>query len=611
MYAKLEVEAGRKKSARLQKLRFLLRQELQWKRTGGTGGGDGAGIVTPNMAVAAESPPRRKAPGDARILFALTEQGSHDNVCCQNFTAYFLPKELLMASRNQRRNHNKHANENVEILEKKRKSNPVMWVISIVILVVIIVTFIGAPLASNNSSSGNMVFGSYDGEEIVYYDGSFFSDQVNSIADNYRDQMTDANAYFIQFQVWRSAFDNTVYRTAAIKELKNSGVIVSSNSVDEAIVLYGPYMENGEFSENLYAQSSNTEKKYIRDRFEEDLYYSRFASDINSNPINLNEEKFLQEIASVEKTFRYTAFPFSSFPDDKVAEYGSENADLFRSIVLSKITVKSSEKDAEQIYEKLQDAPGMFTELAKTQSSDPYADKGGEMGSRYYYEMKNIINNDEALDEVFSLSTGEMSRIIEDDGSWVIYRCDKSPEYADMTLASDIAVVKDYMELYAKGVIEDYLVEEAENFAEFARSEGFTEAAADSALNVHNTNAFPIIYGNPSVYYYNQNIPVYTQPSVADDDSLNGASSNEYFLKTIDNLAMDEISEALILNDNVVIMQLVDSSEKSTDELQSVGGLISYAAQNWLGSQFEEFIYQSDKFEDNFAEVFSQIFSLN
>ena len=35
---------------------------------------------------------------------------------------------------------------------------------------------------------------------------------------------------------------------------------------------------------------------------------------------------------------------------------------------------------------------------------------------------------------------------------------DKAPVFADMDKDSDIAVVKSYMELYAKGEIEDYLV---------------------------------------------------------------------------------------------------------------------------------------------------------
>ena len=455
------------------------------------------------------------------------------------------------------------------------------------------------------------MFGSYDGEDITYYEGSYFADQVYSIAENYRDQMNDTNAYFIQYQVWRSAFENAAYRIAAIKELKNSGVIVSSGAVDEAIVLYGPYMENGEFSENLYAQSSNTEKKFVRNRFREDLYYSKFATDLNSNPINHNEEEFFKSLASTQKKFRYAAFPFSSFPIEKVAEYGSDNAELFRTIVVSKITINSSARDAEQIYTRLQEAPGMFTELAKTQSSDPYADKGGEMGSRYYYELKNIINNEEALDELFSLQTGGISNVIEDDGSWVIYRCDRTPEYADMSLDSDLEVVKDYMELYAKGVIEDYLLEEANNFAEFAGNNGFIQAAADSALQVHETNYFPIIYGTPSVYYYNQNIPIYTQPEVEGDSSLSGISNNEYFLKTINNLDSDGISEALILNDNIIVMQFIDELEVDGEELQSIPSLVGYAAQNWIGTQFQQIVFESEKFEDNFAQVFSRIFAAN
>ena len=53
--------------------------------------------------------------------------------------------------------------------------------------------------------------------------------------------LNSSNAYFIQFQVWRTAYDNAVYRAAAIKEAKNSGVRISGNAVDEAIVQYGPY----------------------------------------------------------------------------------------------------------------------------------------------------------------------------------------------------------------------------------------------------------------------------------------------------------------------------------------------------------------------------------
>ncbi len=515
-----------------------------------------------------------------------------------------------MASRNQRRKNGKIANENVEILEKKKRNNPIMWVISVIILIVIVVTFIGAPLTSGGASRGSIVFGSYDGEDITYYEGSFFSDQVAGIAEQYRDSMNDSNAMFIQYQVWRAAFDNTVFRTASIKEMKNSGALVSSGAVDENIVLYGPYMENGEFSENLYAQSSNTEKKYIRQRFEEDLYYSRFVSDLNSTKMSNNESDFFKDLAIAEKKYRFVTFPYTSFPEDKIAEYGSKNADLFRSIVISRITINSDKKAAEQIMTKLEENPAMFTELAKTQSSDPYADKGGEMGKRYYYELKNVLNNEDVLDKIFNLKKGEISGIIESDENWVIYRCDKTPEYADLSLSSELNNVKNYMERYEKGVIEDYLVEMADNFVEFAASEGFTMAAQDSSLTVHESDFFPIIYGNPSVSYYGQDFPIYTQPS-SDNTILSSASNNEFFLKSINNLGLNDISGALILDDNVLVMQLIEEKQKGSEELNSIPELVGFAAQNWLNSQYQKDILESDKFKDNFSEVFSRLFVSN
>jgi hypothetical protein len=517
-----------------------------------------------------------------------------------------------MASRNQRRSNHKISSENVEAAVKRKSGSPFMWVASLIILVVIIVTFVGAPVAGKIGSKGNLVFGSYDGEEIVYTDDSFFSDQVNSIADEYRDQINDANSKFIQYQVWRTAFDNTVFRTAVIKELKNSGVHISSMAVDKAIVMYGPYMENGEFSENLYAQTSNLQKKSTREKYNKELYYNQYLQDINSYPVNNNEEKFFQDLASTEKKFRYAAFPFSTFPSDNIASFGSNNADLFRKILISKITINSDKKDAQQILLKLESDPGLFTELAKTQSSDPYADKGGEMGSRYYHELKSLINNEEALDEIFALNTSEISSIIEDDGSWVIYRCDRTPEYSDMTVDADLQKVKEYMERFEKGLIEDYLVQEAVKFAEFAGSEGFIPAASDSEVTVHDTISAPVVYGNPSVYYYGQSIPVYTQISAADDDtSLSGANTNEFFLKTINKLSVDGISEPIILNDNVIVMQLIETADRNIDELSSTGPLISYAAQSWQGTQLKEFIFQSDKFEDNFGKVFARVFVSN
>ena len=514
-----------------------------------------------------------------------------------------------MASRFQRRNKKKLSVENVEAAEKRKTSHPVMWVISIAILVVIVVTFIGAPLAGNTQSGGRLVFGSYDGTDLEYYEGSYFADQVFQINEEYKDTITDQNSQFIMYQIWRSAFENAMFRLAVITEIKNSGVVISSKAVDRAIVNYGPYMENGEFSENLYAQSSNIEKKYTRKKFEDDLYFGQYLNDINTNTINLNEAEFFKDIASTEKKFRYIYLPFSDYPDSELTAYAEENSGLFREISVSKITINSDIKDAEAVLSKLETDPGLFSELAKTQSADPYADKGGEMGTRYYYELKNLIDDNEALDSIFALGEGQISGIIEDVGTWAIYRCDREPVTLDLETETGKDIVRDYMQRYEKGIIEDYLIARAETFTGNARSTDFYSAGSKAGYDIYETNYFPVIYGNPNVTYYQQNIPVYTQPSSADpDNALSGAAMNEFFLKSLNRLAEGEVSDPLILNNFVVVAELTDEMKKDPEELTAVTSLISYAGQMWQGNHLRDIIFESPRLEDNFSEVFARLF---
>ena len=488
-----------------------------------------------------------------------------------------------------------------------------MWVGSIIVLVVIVVMFVGAPVAGKiGSGSSRMVFGSYDGDDLEFYEGSFFADQVYSIAENYRDSMNDQNSQFIQFQVWRSAFDNAIQRLAVIKEMKNSGVVISGKAIDKAIVNYGPYMENGEFSENLYSQSSNIEKKATRKRFEEDLYFSQFMNDINSVVFSEKENEFFSEMAATEKNYKFVYFPFSAYPDMEVEKYADDNSTLFRKISLSKITVNTDIKDAEQILSKLEIEPGIFSELAKTQSSDPYADKGGEMGSSYYYELKNLIDSEEDLNAIFSLKEGEISGIIENNETWAIYRCDKAAEDAGLSASEELSVVRKYMERYEKGIIEDYLVAQAESFTGSARTDSFENAGVNADKDIYETGYFPIVYGNPSFYYYQQNIPIFKQiSSTAPDNVLSGVSNNEYFLKSINKLEKNEISEPLILNDNILVLQLTDVKDTDPAVNESLGGMVSYAGQTWRTEQLREIVFSSDKLEDNFTSAFSKIFLSN
>ena len=515
-----------------------------------------------------------------------------------------------MASREQRRRSKNFSAEKVRLTEKKKSTNPAMWVISVLILVVIVVTFIGAPLMGGGSSGNSLIFGSYDGDKITYYQGSYFYDQVISIADEYSDSMTEDNAFFIQYQVWHSAFEKALVRKAAISICKKDGFLFSENAVDEVIVLYGPYMENGEFSDNLYSQATNTEKANVRKRFKEDLYYSRFLSDLRLNRLNDREVEFVEGLGKTEKKFNYVLFPFSDFPDDRLIEYATENSRLFESIKLSSITIDTDKGDAEIILSKLSESPDLFSELAKTQSSDPYAEKGGEIGERSYYDMKNLITDEDFLDGLFGLQAGEISGILDNEDSWVIYKCNVASKKLDLAESASLNVVRDYMMSYARGTIEDYFTKQADVFTEQVEKTGFSEAALDNGHKVYETNYFPIVYGNMSFNYYDQSFPIYTRLSPSDPDkSLSSIVSNEYALKQLAKLEMGDVSEAIVLSDSIAVLQLDDETDKDDEDLEIIGNYISYTVPEWTNAQFESIVLESDKVEDNFSNAFSKIFA--
>ncbi len=517
-----------------------------------------------------------------------------------------------MASREQKRRSRHLSSEKIDMAEKKKTNHPVMWIVSLLTLVVIIVAFVGAPIAGKISSGNTAVFGSYDGQAIIYYDGSYFADQIASIADNYSDAITDANSQFIQYQVWRTAFDNTVIRTAMIVDAQNSGLNVSGNAVDKAIVSYGPFMENGEFSENLYSQSSNIEKKNVRSRLKEELIFNEYLTDIYSINGSEAEADFLKDIAASSKSFNYVVYNFSDFPLEKAAEYAESNSNLFENATLSKITINTDRKDAEQVLEKLNANPEMFSELAKTQSSDPYADKGGEIGETYYYELKNLISDADAVDAIFSLPMNGISDIVENETTWVIYQVTSEIENLDTSNESSLEKVKTYMSQFEKGIIEDYFTDLAQEFIDIASTSGFENAGILKNTAVHETNYAPLVYGNPSVSYYGQNIPVYTQLADTDGNTfLSNASFNEYFLKSINKLENDDVSEPLILNNQIIVMQLKDIKEVENNELESIPSMVAYSAQTWQSERERDIVFASDKFEDNFTEVFTRIFVSN
>ena len=480
-------------------------------------------------------------------------------------------------------------------VDKKIKQHPILYIFSAIILVIIVVTFIGAPIAGNFSSGKRIVFGEYDGEKIEYYPGNYLSNQKDMLAQN-MDNSNNNNFQLQAYQIWRGAFERTILHVALLKEVIDSGFIASDDKIDTAIVKYGPYTVNGEFITERYNSTSNMEKKQNRKYIEETVIKEQYINDFfYGKKISTAEKDFIKDMASVEKSFNIVKLPFSDYPEAEVQKYASNNSDLFRSMNLNKITILSGKKDAEKVYSIVKENPDSFADNAKNHSKDSFADNGGEMGNVFFYSLKTELKNPADADDVFKLSNGSISSLMETNNGWVFY---KSGSTVNTETGTD--TVKEYMLKYELGKIEDYFTAKAKSLK---ISENLISAALDEDYEVIKTESFPINYGNTMFFK-----PVKVQDK---GNSLNNLAYNDDFLQTAFALKEGEVSEPVIVNNAVLVISLNSVTEPEESMRDLLDSYYPYIVQQINDSSLSSFYISSDKVSDNFNETFSKYFLSN
>ncbi len=484
--------------------------------------------------------------------------------------------------------------------EKKHGINhPLIYTFTVVILVVIVVTFVGAPVVSKMGGPSKIVFGKYKDKAIEYAPGNYFSRQKDQLAEQIRATgAKDNNIEMQAYQVWRGAFDRTVFHTAIILRAEESGIHVSESKIDEALVRYPAYLEDGEFSEKRYRQTPNSEKFTIRNMTRDGLIFDRYLQDIVDVRSSTKELRFMKSMASPERKFKFVSFSFAQFPDDQVAAYAKANAEKFRRMRLSIITVASGKSDAEKIHRQIVDKTGSFEDLAKAHSKDLFAEKGGDMGSQYFYEMDSVVKNQDDIKRIFALKNGEISQLIEGINGWVTFRCDAAAQEANLADSDTLKSIRTYMSSFERGKIEDYVLEKAKKFRDEVKDGNIDSAAALKGVKVQETGFFPVNYGNS----------VFLKPVTQSNDALGSASFREVFFSIAFGLKQNEISEPIVLRDNVVLLKLV--AEQNADE-KNLGYLDAYypmIMQQFLEENLQNYAMNAKYLKDDFNQVFMQYF---
>ena len=184
----------------------------------------------------------------------------------------------------------------------KQRTPKALYIFSIIILVIIVVTFVGAPVVGKLEGPGRIIFGYYKDKPIEYVPGNYFSRQRDLLAEQLRSQGDQNSSFDAQvYQVWRGAYDRTVFHTALVKMMEESGYSVSENLVDESLASYPAFMENGEFSVKRYQQTPASERYLIRKSVRESLLFQGYLQDLGTIPISTQEIQFLKSCFSGTK----------------------------------------------------------------------------------------------------------------------------------------------------------------------------------------------------------------------------------------------------------------------------------------------------------------------
>jgi SurA-like protein/parvulin-like peptidyl-prolyl cis-trans isomerase-like protein len=479
---------------------------------------------------------------------------------------------------------------------KKRKIK-LSVVLSIIMLVFVVIAFGLSPIAGAfGGSNSDLVFGYYDDEPISYTYNNYFYNQREIIAQNWDDQADDTNYEYQVYQIWKQAYDNTVMHTALMKEAENSGLIITESAIDRYLLENGPYINSeGDFDPQLYNSVSDVTKKSIRDEVKESILTQTLLDDLFGSYISPAELEFIDSMGKNEKEFDYMVLPLTQYPEEETRTYGESNALEFTTLEISIITLSGeNQQEAESIYERIANSEILFEDAARTYSLDTYGKNGGEVGKNYFFSMRENFNNEEDLNEVFSLKAGEISSLLKTPYGYNIYRVNKTPELPDFTNEETMSVVKNYLISRERGLVADYITVEATNL--IASYQGDIAAAASEAgLDIFSTSATPINYG--SSLFLGSFLYSDTEQYFAN------LENNEDALTKLYNTAEGSYSEPIVINEGVIIA-FCTTDLVNEGNLETLSMIYPYLAPQIQQSDFTNSIFTSEKFEDNFIQIF-------
>jgi len=490
----------------------------------------------------------------------------------------------------------------------KFKANPALYIGSVIILVLVVVTFVGGDFLSGGrryvDKGGDLTFGYYDGVPISWVPGNKLSQYYEQLMRRYRDQI-DMNPYQMA-GLWSQAFEAAAIQVAVLREMKRSGYEPPEKIVDREVAKLPQFQdEKGNFSVSIYRQMSESSRLVLWRQVQEELTVIQFYNDLFGLLIPEGEKEFIAKMGSGLRSFEMVSFLVDNFPDSEYLTYAKGNADLFKSVHLSRITVSSGERAAKKILESVKEGTATFEDAARAQSQDSYADRGGDMGIQYAYDLEREVTDAQFRDELFSLGKGELSSVVKLGENWVFFRVEEEIKPADFEDSAVMDRVRSYMRNYERGRMEDWAVAQAEEFIEEAKVSGFDNAARRTSKEKANIGPLPLNYGNVELFSSLQA----NNNSVLSGQELDDLSKNQNFWKSAFSTPLKTPSAPLVQGNKVIVflpVEQIDNDKEKSDEI------VSLYSGYWLGSvtdrSLQPYFMNSPRMKNIFWDTYRKFF---
>lgn len=486
--------------------------------------------------------------------------------------------------------------------KQKSKGSTFRYIAILALLVLIVVAFVVTPALGSFASGGSRDFGKFGNKIIRYQQGNYFYNQVAAYNNQNRDFLSQNPDFFeiVRQNIWQSAFNDTVAFIAKKYYMEKSGFQLSTRALNRIVVESGYYDNSeGNFDSRTYNETTKMERERIRKTLEDSAINQQYFEDILGGMYkNEGFIDFIGNISPDERKIQYIVFSQSEYPDELVLQEGRAFSEFFQSRELSRMTFET-EKDANNALKAMDKEDLSFEDTAIAYSKDYVAQDGGKLGTRYFYEISDELDEDTAS-LVFELENGEKTAPLETTYGWYIYRADSAVTEADFNDEAMTGTVRSWLGWNHGDIIDAWIAEETEAFlAELGDDENaFAEQAVTTGKALQQSGYFTLNWGGSPLIGN-------TLESAASESVLQSAVKSDQFFETVFSMNTGEIADPITLGNSTILLKLEDVRDS---ESRISSSDIRYYLQYYREELWAEMVLESDLFQNNFNPVYREFF---